>query len=88
MVMYILFDKIYEFETVISDFELKKIHGKSSIECLISFYTKNNEHRTILVVMNEIENKGIELEQWAAKSLPIIFYFVSINNLSLTLYKK
>ncbi|MBQ9181798.1 MAG: hypothetical protein IJ134_04115 [Bacilli bacterium] len=68
-VMYILFDKIYEFETIPDDFELKNFYGKSSIECSISFYTKNNEHRTMLDVMKEIENKGIELEQWA-KSLP------------------
>ena len=66
--MYILFDKIYEFSNLPEGFEISNSNGKTCIEHMICFYDKNNKHRTIKDVTEEIENKSKELEEWV-KSL-------------------
>ena len=62
--MYILFDKIYEFNNLPEGFTIDNGSDKTYIEHIISFYDENNKHRTIKDVTREIENKSKELEEW------------------------
>ena len=62
--MYILFDKIYEFNNLPEGFTIDNSSDKTYIEHIISFYDENNKHRTIKDVTREIENKSKELEEW------------------------
>lgn len=62
--MYILFDKIYEFNNLPEGFTIDNSRDKTCIEYVINFYDENNKHRTIKDVTREIENKSKELEEW------------------------
>lgn len=63
-IMYILFDKIYEFNNLPEDFTIDNSRDKTCIEHIINFYDEDNKHRTIKDVTREIENKSKELEEW------------------------
>lgn len=62
--MYILFDKIYEFNDLPESFTIDNSRNKTYLEHIINFYDENNKHRTIKDVTREIENKSKELEEW------------------------
>lgn len=72
--LYILFDDKYELNNLPSEFKLYTDNGtdypRTCIECEISFYDENNEHRKMIDVLNEIDNKCEMLREWAEK-LPI-----------------
>ena len=72
--LYILFDDKYEFNNLPSEFKLiindGKEYPRTSIECEISFYDKNNNHRKMIDVLNVIDDKCKILKEWAEK-LPI-----------------
>ena len=72
--LYILFDDKYEFNDLPSEFKLIVNDGKeylrTSIECEISFYDKNKNHRKMIDVLNEIDDKCKMLKDWTEK-LPI-----------------
>ncbi len=70
-IMYILFDKIYDFNNLPKGFELDNTREKTCVEYIINFYDENNKHRTIKDVTREIEEKSKELEEWV-KLLPRI----------------
>ena len=63
-IMYILFDKIYDFNNLPKGFKLDNTREKTCIEYTINFYDKNDKHRTIKDVTREIEEKSKELEEW------------------------
>ena len=63
--MYILFDKVYYFKDLPNDFIIN--NDKTCIDSLISFYDKNNNHKTIKEVMKEIDKKCKLLEEWVDK---------------------
>lgn len=73
--LYILFDDKYEFDNIPNEFKLTINNGldypRTCIECEISFYDENNEHRKMIDVLKEIDNKCEILKQWA-EELPII----------------
>lgn len=73
--LYILFDDKYEFDNIPSEFKLTINNGldypRTCIECEISFYDENNQHRKMIDVLKEIDNKCEILKQWA-EELPII----------------
>ena len=73
-ILYILFADKYEFDNLPSIFKLSINNGlnypRTYIECEISYYNKNNEHKKMIDVLNEIENKCELLKEWAEK-LPI-----------------
>ena len=62
--MYILFDKIYDFNNLPKGFKLDNTRKKTCIEYTINFYDENDKHRTIKDVTREIEEKSKELEEW------------------------
>lgn len=70
---YILFADNYEFDNLPSEFKLTINNGldypRTCIECEISYYDKNKEHRKISDVVNEIDNKCKLLKEWA-ETLP------------------
>lgn len=72
--LYILFSEEYKFENLPSEFKLTINNGldypRTCIECEISYYDSNNEHRKMIDVLNEIANKCKLLNEWA-KKLPI-----------------
>ena len=72
--LYILFDDKYKFKDLPQEFKLTINNGKyyprTCIECEISFYDKNNNHRKMIDVLNEIDDKCKILKEWAEK-LPI-----------------
>ena len=70
-IMYILFDKKYNFNNLPKGFELDNTREKTCVEYIINFYDENNKHRTIKDVTREIESKSKELEEWV-KLLPRI----------------
>ena len=70
-IMYILFDKKYNFNNLPKEFELDNTREKTCVEYIINFYDENNKHRTIKDVTREIESKSKELEEWV-KLLPRI----------------
>ena len=70
-IMYILFDKKYNFNNLPKGFELDNTREKTCVEYIINFYDENNKHRTIKDVTREIESKSKELEEWV-KQLPRI----------------
>ena len=63
-IMYILFDKIYDFNNLPKGFKLDNTREKTCIEYTINFYDENDKHRTIKDVTREIEEKSKELEEW------------------------
>ena len=63
-IMYILFDKKYNFNNLPKGFELDNTREKTCVEYIINFYDENNKHRTIKDVTREIESKSKELEEW------------------------
>ena len=69
--LYILFDDEYEFNNLPSEFKLiindGKDYPRTSIECEIGFYDKNNQHRKMIDVLNEIDNKCKILKEWSEK---------------------
>ena len=75
--LYILFDDKYEFNDLPQEFKLTINNGKNyprtCIECEISYYDKNKNHRKMIDVLNEIDDKCKMLKDWAEK-LPIITY--------------
>jgi len=75
--LYILFADKYEFNNLPNDFKVSINDGldysRTCIECEISFYNKNNEHRKMIDVLNEIDNKCKLLKEWASK-LPVNKY--------------
>ena len=72
--LYILFDDKYEFYNLPDDFKLTTNNGKdyprTCIECEISFYDENNQHRKMVSVLKEIDSKCEILRQWA-EELPV-----------------
>ena len=70
-IMYILFDKKYNFNNLPKGFELDNTREKTCVEYIINFYDENNKHRTIKDVTREIESKSKELKEWV-KLLPRI----------------
>ena len=72
--LYILFDDKYEFNNLPSEFKLLINDGRdyprTSIECEISFYDENNQHRKMVSVLKEIDSKCEVLRQWA-EELPV-----------------
>ena len=69
--LYILFDDKYEFDNIPKDFKMTTNNGKNyprtCIECEISFYDEYNQHRKMISVLKEIDNKCEILRQWADK---------------------
>lgn len=63
-IMYILFDKKYNFNNLPKGFELDNTREKTCVEYIINFYDEKNKHRTIKDVTREIESKSKELEEW------------------------
>ena len=72
--LYILFDDNYEFDNLPKDFKLTTNNGRdysrTCIECEISYYDESNQHKKMIDVLNEIDNKCEILREWAEK-LPI-----------------
>ena len=72
--IYILFSDKYDFDTLPKNFSLELNNGldysRTCIECDISYYDKNNEHRLMEDVLKEINDKCKELYEWS-KMLPI-----------------
>lgn len=72
--LYILFTDKYKFENLPSEFKLSIDNGldypRTYIECEISYYDDNNEHRKMIDVLKEINSKCKLLKEWAEK-LPI-----------------
>ena len=72
--LYILFDDKYEFDNLPKDFKLTTNNGRdysrTCIECEISYYDESNQHKKMIDVLNEIDNKCEMLREWAEK-LPI-----------------
>lgn len=72
--LYILFASEYVFNNLPDEFKLSINNGldypRTCIECEISYYNENNEHRKMIDVLNEIDNKCQILKEWAEK-LPI-----------------
>ena len=72
--LYILFDDKYEFDNIPSEFKLTINNGldypRACIECEISFYDENNQHRKMISVLKEIDNKCEILKRWV-EELPI-----------------
>ena len=73
-ILYILFANKYELNNLPSEFKLYTDDGsdhlRTYIECEISYYDKNNEHRKIGDVLKEIDDKCQLLKEWA-ENLPI-----------------
>lgn len=69
--LYILFTDNYEFDNLPSEFKLYTNNGldypRTCIEYEISYYNENNEHRKMMDVLNEIDNKCEKLKDWANK---------------------
>lgn len=63
-----MWDK-YEFDNLPEDFKLTtnngRVYPRTSIECEISFYDEKNEHKKIIDVLNEIDDKCKLLKEWA-----------------------
>lgn len=75
--LYILFTEKYKFNNLPKDFKISINDGldypRTCIECEISFYNKNNEHRKMIDVLKEIDDKCKTLKEWANK-LPVNKY--------------
>lgn len=70
--IYILFADKYEFNDLPNSFKMRINDGLDSqktscIECEISYYDNNNEHRRMFDVLNEIDDKCELLKKWAEK---------------------
>ena len=67
--LYILFDKVYEFNNLPDGFKLSINDGlsypRTCIECKISYYDENNKHKKMIDVLYEIDNKCEILKTWA-----------------------
>lgn len=67
--IYILFDNNYEFDNLPEGFKLTANNGldypRTCIECEISYYDENNQHRKMNSVLKEIDDKCEKLRQWA-----------------------
>lgn len=67
--LYILFSGEYIFNDLPSEFKLSTDNGldypRTCIECEISYYDENNEHRKMIDVLNEIDNNCELLKEWA-----------------------
>lgn len=67
--LYILFVHEYEFNDLPSEFKVSIDNGldypRTCIECEISYYDENNEHRKMFDVLNEIDDKCKLLKEWA-----------------------
>ena len=66
--LYILFDDKYEFDNLPKDFKLTTNNGRdysrTCIECEISYYDERNQHKKMIDVLNEIDNKCEILKRW------------------------
>ncbi len=69
--MYILFDRDYHFPTLPDDFTIIKSADRIMLDYTIYYYDENHNHKSISMVMREIENKCKLLEKWAT-NLPDI----------------
>ena len=73
--LYILFDDNYEFDNLPSEFKLTINNGsdypRTCIECEISYYDENNQHRKMIDVLKEIDDKCKLLNDWT-DNLPYI----------------
>ena len=67
--MYILFDKDYYFTTLPLDFNVRKNDNRLMIDYTINYYDEKHNHKSISMVMREIDNKCKLLEEWV-KELP------------------
>lgn len=63
--IYILFDKIYKFDTLPNGFKLENSNNKTDISCMICYYDENNKKKTRKDVEEEIEKNCKILEKWA-----------------------
>lgn len=72
--LYILFTDEYKFDDLPNDFKLYTDNGldypRTCIEYEIGYYDKNNEHRKMIDVLKEIDDKCKLLKEWA-DNLPI-----------------
>lgn len=73
--LYVLFSHEYEFNDLPSEFKVSIDNGldypRTCIECEISFYDENNEHKKMVDVLKEIDDKCKLLKEWA-NNLPYI----------------
>lgn len=69
--VYILFDKEYEFENLPDEFELYENEDdkRTCIQCFVSYYDKNNKRKKRNIVEKEIDEKINKLNEWV-KGLP------------------
>lgn len=69
--LYILFADKYEFDNLPSEFKLYTNNGldypRTCIECEISYYNENDEHKKMIDVLKVIDNKCETLKDWAKK---------------------
>lgn len=66
--LYILFTNEYKFDDLPSEFKLSiDDYSRTCIECEISYYDENNEHRKMIDVLNEIDDKCKLLNKWAER---------------------
>ena len=69
--LYILFTDNYKFNNLPKEFKLTINDGldnpRTCIECEISFYDENNNHKKMIDVLKEIDNKCNILKEWADK---------------------
>ena len=63
--MYILFDKDYHFTTLPDDFTIIKSDDRLTLDYTINYYDESHNHKSISMVMREIDNKCKLLEKWA-----------------------
>jgi len=63
--IYILFDKMYEFDSVPDLFEISNTDSRISIECKVNYYDENNIKKKRVVVEDELDSLCDKLKKWA-----------------------